>query len=414
MPEILAKTDRTAPLRMSDRMSYEAAAVHTILDEGYVCHVGLVVDDEPRVLPMLHVRIDQTLYLHTSSGGRLALAARAGGGEVAACVAVTLLDGFVLARSQFHHSANYRCVIAHGAARVVTDAAERSRVLTALVDKVAAGRSSTSRPPTGRELSASTVFAIPLNEAAARVRSGGVNDDPEDLAGPHWAGVLPLLTTWGRPEPAPGVTAPVPEYLRPAGSPWARPVPMRGALVSLEPLDLADADGLFEALCDSEVWRHQPRSQPKDPEEMAAIIEGILDVCHQGTRASWTQRDAGTGRIVGTTSYWMVDPAEQSVHIGASWLGRRSWRTGINTESKLLLLTRAFETLGAERVELWTDVRNERSQHAIERLGALREGVLRSHRRRADGTRRDTVAYSMLAEEWPDARDRLTARLARG
>ena len=136
---------------------------------------------------------------------------------------MTLLDGLVLARSQFHHSANYRCVIAHGAARVVTDDAERSRVLTALVDKVATGRSSTSRAPTGRELSASTVFAIPLSEAAARIRTGGASDDPEDLTGPYWAGVLPLLTTRGRPEPAPGVTTPVPEYLRPAGSPWARP-----------------------------------------------------------------------------------------------------------------------------------------------------------------------------------------------
>ena len=189
---------------------------------------------------------------------------------------------------------------------------------------------------------------------------------------------------------------------------------MRGRLVTLEPLDLADVDGLAEALADPEVWRHMVQPEPRNRAELVAVVERALDAVHAGTRACWTQREASTGRIVGTTSYWAVDPDQRAVHIGGSMLGRPYWRTGINTESKLLLLTRAFEELDAVRVEFWTDVTNERSQRAVERLGAVREGVLRSHRPRPDGSWRETVTYSMIASEWPAARDRLTARLARG
>jgi len=200
-------TARTTPHRLADRVSYEREAAYAVLDEAYVCHLAF---EGPRVLPTLHVRIDDTLYVHgsTGSGPLLALAP---GGPV--CVAVTLLDGLVLARSQFHHSANYRSVIVHGTATPVTDDAVRRTVFDALVDKVAPGRSRDTRPPTPKELAATGVLAIPLIEVSVKTRGHGVADDPADLGLPYWAGVVPLRLTRGRPEPDAGVRVPVPDYL---------------------------------------------------------------------------------------------------------------------------------------------------------------------------------------------------------
>ena len=121
-----------------------------------------------------------------------------------------------------------------------------------------------------------------------------------------------------------------------------------------------------------------------------------------------------TGEFAGSSSYYEVDPALRTIAIGHTWLGKRWWRTGHNTESKLLMLTHAFDTLGAARVVWHTDIYNERSQAAIARLGATREGELRKHRIRRDGSWRTTVQYSMTDDDWPEARDRLTARLHAG
>jgi nitroimidazol reductase NimA-like FMN-containing flavoprotein (pyridoxamine 5'-phosphate oxidase superfamily) len=207
-----APSPRTAALRHSERFSYDADLVHSVLDEAYFCHLTFVVDGEPRVLPTLHVRIGEVLYLHGSTGSRPLLAARSPDG-LRVCVAVTLLDGLVLARSQFHHSANYRSVVAHGIATTVTDPEVRQAVFTALVEKVAAGRAADSRPPSRREATQTAVLALPLTEVSAKTRTGGVSDDPEDLELPHWAGVVPLRLTAGPFEPDAGVTGPVPPYL---------------------------------------------------------------------------------------------------------------------------------------------------------------------------------------------------------
>ncbi|MFI5834526.1 bifunctional pyridoxamine 5'-phosphate oxidase family protein/GNAT family N-acetyltransferase [Micromonospora sp. NPDC051300] len=403
-------TGRTTATRTRDRMRYDRATAHALLDEAFHCALAFVVDGEPRVLPTLHVRVDDTLYLHGSTGSRPLLAARGDAG-LPVCVAVTHLDGLVYARSQFHHSANYRSVVAHGTARLVDDADEKARVLTALVDKVAAGRSAESRPPNRRELAETAVLALPLREVSVRTRTGGVNDEPADEDLPHWAGVLPLRLTPGRPEPADGVTAPVPAYLRPARSPWLEPVVLRGAHVVLEPLDLAHAEDLHAALDDEEVWRHVGSPRPTDVAGTAALIRAALDAGSRGVRTPWVQRCAVTGAVVGTTSYHQPDADLRTVEIGYTQLGRPWWRTGINTEAKLLLLTRAFEELDAVRVTWQTSTLNERSQRAIERLGAVREGTLRSNRRRADGTWRQSALYSMLAEEWPNAQVRLRERL---
>jgi RimJ/RimL family protein N-acetyltransferase len=121
------------------------------------------------------------------------------------------------------------------------------------------------------------------------------------------------------------------------------------------------------------------------------------------------QKDAATGEVLGMTSYYAADPVNRSIAIGYTMLGRRSWRTAINTEAKLLLMAHAFGELGAVRVEWHTDIRNERSQRAIARLGAVQEGVLRAHKRRPDGSWRDTVLFAMTADDWPAARERLSA-----
>ncbi|MGC4805468.1 bifunctional pyridoxamine 5'-phosphate oxidase family protein/GNAT family N-acetyltransferase [Micromonospora sp. DT233] len=402
-------TPRTTATRTRDRMSYDRAGAHAVLDEAYHCALGFVVDGEPRVLPTLHVRLGDTLYLHGSTGSRPLLAARGDGLPV--CVAVTLLDGLVYARSQFHHSANYRSVVAHGTAHLVTDPAEKSAAMTALVEKTAAGRSADSRPPSRRELAETAVLALPLREVSVRSRTGGVRDDPADGDLPHWAGVVPLTPTAGPPEPDAGVRVPLPAYLRPARPPWLEPVTLRGDHVVLEPLDLAHADDLHAATDDPQVWQHLGYPRPADPTGTAELIRAALAAHHRGERVPWVQRCAATGAVVGTTSFYEVDPAARAVAIGYTWLGRPWWRTGINTEAKLLLLTHAFEELGAVRVYWQTDLRNERSQRAIERLGATREGVLRKHRLRPDGSWRDTVQYSITSDEWPPARAGLRQRL---
>jgi RimJ/RimL family protein N-acetyltransferase/nitroimidazol reductase NimA-like FMN-containing flavoprotein (pyridoxamine 5'-phosphate oxidase superfamily) len=400
-------TERTTPHRLTDRVSYDRAAAYAILDEAYVCHLAL---DGPRVLPTLHVRIDDTLYVHGSTGSGPLLALQNGG---PVCVAVTLIDGLVLARSQFHHSANYRSVVVHGVATAVSDALVRDRVLNALVDKVAPGRSTDTRPPTAKELAGTGVLAIPLVEVSVKSRGHGVVDDIDDLALPYWAGVVPLRLVAGPPMPDNGVTVPVPPYLAPERSPWLEPVVLEGKYIRLEPLDRCHAAELFAALDDEEVHRYIPVPRPRTVEDMAEAIRVKLDEAAAGRRVAWVLKTPG-GEVVGTTSYCPIDEYSRTVHIGSTQVGRAWWRTGLNSEAKLLLMTRAFEDLGAVRVEWQVDHLNVRSQRAVERLGATREGVLRKHRRRADGTYRDSVFFGMTDEEWPASKKALVDRIARG
>jgi len=189
---------------------------------------------------------------------------------------------------------------------------------------------------------------------------------------------------------------------------------MRGRHVALEPLSPGHADGLLTALGDDEPWRFLPTTRPRSREEIAELIAVAARQQWKGERVSWAQCDPRTGEVMGMTSYHDIDPEQRAVGIGHTILGRRWWRTGVNTEAKLLLLERAFEVLGAERVFWYTDIRNERSQRAIARLGATRDGIIRRHRLRPDGTWRDTVLFAMTVEEWPAAAERLRTRLAAG
>jgi uncharacterized protein len=210
-----APTPRTVPTRYRERARYDRATVHAILDEALTCHVGFAGADGPVVLPTIHARLDETLYLHGSTGSHPMLAAARGPGGLPVCVTATLIDGLVMARSWMHHSLEFRSVVAVGNARLVTDDDEKRRALTAVVDHIAAGRADDSRPPNARELAATAVLALDLVEVSAKVRTGGPVDDDEDLALPHWAGVLPLALQPGAPIPADGLdpAIPLPAYL---------------------------------------------------------------------------------------------------------------------------------------------------------------------------------------------------------
>lgn len=194
-------SDRTVPTRSKERASWDQELVHSILDEGYVCHLGFLRDGAPVVLPTLYARVGERLYLHGSTGSRpLRGAGRDAGLPV--CLTVTLVDGIVLARSAFHHSINYRSVVAHGTAHEVTDPAERALALDALVDHIVPGRADDSRRANARELAATAVIRLDLAEVSAKVRSGGPSDDEEDLALPFWSGVLPVTHGHGAPVPS--------------------------------------------------------------------------------------------------------------------------------------------------------------------------------------------------------------------
>lgn len=214
-PATYPPTERTVPTRSRERAAYDRDLVHAILDEGYVCHLGFVRDGAPVVLPTLYARRGERLYVHGSTGSRPLRGARAG---LPVCLTVTHVDGLVLARSAFHHSVNYRSVVVHGTAYEVTDPEERALALDAIVDQAIPGRAADTRPADAKELAATAVVRLDLEEVSAKLRTGGPNDEPEDLALPHWSGVVPVTPVYGTPLPAddlPGST-PLPAYLPPA------------------------------------------------------------------------------------------------------------------------------------------------------------------------------------------------------
>lgn len=194
---------------------------------------------------------------------------------------------------------------------------------------------------------------------------------------------------------------------------WLAPT-MTGRLVRIEALSQDHAPALLAAVGEpdtaDEVFRWLTYPPPRTVSDAQALIEAALEHRAGRQRLPFAQLDAATGEFIGSTSYYEIDPVQRSLAIGHTWLGRPWWRTGHNTDSKLLMLARAFDALGAVRVVWHADSRNERSCAAILRLGATQEATLRKHKRRRDGTWRDTALFSMLDEEWPAARAALTAR----
>jgi len=205
----LPVTDRTRLRRKPQRGSHDRAVVDAILDEALICHVGFVTERGPFVIPTLHARIGDQLYIHGAVANH-ALRSLSAGIEV--CVTVTLVDALVLARTAFHHSMNYRSVMLFGRAVEATDPTTKLAALAALVDRVGPGRSAACRPPNAKELNATSVLSILIEEASAKVRSGPpLPDEGEDAQLPFWAGVIPLVTTRGTPLAAPDCTVSVPD-----------------------------------------------------------------------------------------------------------------------------------------------------------------------------------------------------------
>jgi uncharacterized protein len=213
MSEPFTPTPRTRVQRLPDRGKYDRETVHAILDQGFLCHVGFIVEGQPFVIPTNYARVDEILYLHGSSASRM-LKTLSGGVNV--CVTVTHVDGLVLARSAFHHSVNYRSVVALGVAHLIEDAEEKMLALEAFTNHVMPGRWNDIRTPTEVELKATSVLALPLDEVSAKVRVGPPKDDAKDYPLPIWAGVLPLRVVPGEPIDDPKLTAglKIPENIR--------------------------------------------------------------------------------------------------------------------------------------------------------------------------------------------------------
>ena len=211
-------TARTRVVREADRAVYDREAAYRILDEGFLCHVGFVADGQPFVIPTSYGRKGDSLYIHGSAASRMVRQMKDG---VAVCVTVTLLDGLVLARSVFNHSMNYRSVVILGKGILVEDAAEKLAVLRALSEHILPGRWDDARQPNERELKATSVLRVPIEEFSAKVRTGPPIDDEEDYSFPTWAGVVPLEMKAGAPihdprlDPAREVPAYAQNYSRP-------------------------------------------------------------------------------------------------------------------------------------------------------------------------------------------------------
>jgi nitroimidazol reductase NimA-like FMN-containing flavoprotein (pyridoxamine 5'-phosphate oxidase superfamily) len=212
MARQLERTERTTHRRLPERGSHDVAEAYAILDEALYCHVGFVVDGKPVVIPTIHARDGDRLVLHGSVASRM-LRALKGGAD--ACVAVTLLDGLVMARSAFHHSMNYRSVIVFGTARLVEDEAAKLAAMAAITEHIAQGRWDDARQPNRQEAMETMIIEIPLNEASVKTRTGPPGDDDEDMGLDVWAGVIPVVTAFGEPAAAPDLDPSVelPPYL---------------------------------------------------------------------------------------------------------------------------------------------------------------------------------------------------------
>jgi uncharacterized protein len=217
MSQPYTPTPRTRVVREAERGVYDREAAYRILDEGFLCHVGFVVDGQPFVIPTSYGRVRSNLYIHGSAASRMLRQMKDG---VAVCVTVTLLDGLVLARSVFNHSMNYRSVVILGKATLVDDPKEKIKALFALSEHILPGRWDDSRQPNERELKATSVLRLPIEEFSAKVRVGPPIDDEEDYGFPTWAGVVPLEMVAGTPiddarlDAARGVPAYISPYTR--------------------------------------------------------------------------------------------------------------------------------------------------------------------------------------------------------
>jgi len=207
------KTERNQVRRVAKRGQYDRETIYKILDEGYLCHVGFSVGEQPFVIPTLYARVDDSIIIHGSSISRMLKNVEEG---VRVCVTVTLVDGLVLARSAFHHSMNYRSVCAFGTGKLIEDDDEKIAALVAVSDNLLKERWEDSRAPNEKELNVTSVLKIEIEEASAKTREGDPIDDAKDYELPIWAGVLPIETQFGEPVADSKLDSEIelPEYLK--------------------------------------------------------------------------------------------------------------------------------------------------------------------------------------------------------
>ena len=212
MSEALQPTGRVKVVREPHRGAYDRETIYSILDEAFVCHIGFAVEGQPYVIPTLFARVGDAVYFHGSAASRM-LRNLAGG--IPACLTATITDGFVLARSVFNHSMNYRSVVALGTATLVDEPAEKVRALHAFTEKILPGRWNDARQPNEQEIKGTSILRLPLTEASAKMRVGPPQDDEEDYALPVWAGVIPLRLAAGAPirDARCEASMPLPSYL---------------------------------------------------------------------------------------------------------------------------------------------------------------------------------------------------------
>lgn len=197
MADTFQPSDRTRILREPIRAVYDKEIIYKILDEAFVCHVGFAIDGQPYVIPTMYARIGDAILFHGSAASRML---RNLSGGLPVCVTITLADGFVLARSVFNHSMNYRSVVALGTATLIAEPEQKLAALRAFTEKIVPGRWNEARRPNDKELKATSILSLPLTEVSAKVRTGGVEDDPEDYALNVWAGIVPFRMAVGAPE----------------------------------------------------------------------------------------------------------------------------------------------------------------------------------------------------------------------
>lgn len=228
-------------------------------------------------------------------------------------------------------------------------------------------------------------------------------------------GVLEIRELHGKATPSPNLPGSMdrPIYLKRKQAMNIKPITLSGQIVRLEPLTLAHTPDLAEAGKDKSIWKYMRYDVIDSEPKMREFVEDLLEFQARGTDLPFAVIDQATGKAIGMTRYMDIQPWNRALEIGGTWYGVRYQHTGVNTECKFLLLRYAFEVLDCLRVQIKTDLRNERSQKAIERIGAVREGVLRDHMILPDGTVRSSVYYSILAREWPDVRQRLSEMMNR-
>lgn len=390
-------TARTTVRRLPKRAVYDVAAVHAILDEALVCHVSFAHEGGPVTLPMAYGRKGGTLYLHGSAGSRMLGALRGG---APACVAVTLLDGLVLARSAFHHSMNYRSVVLFGRARELRDAAEKTAALCALTEHLTPGRWHDVRRPSKSELARTTVLAFPIEECSAKVRVGPPMDEEEDYARPTWAGVVPLRLETGPPldDPRllPGVA--LPGYLDASRRPETRVIPRRIDTPRLVLRPCAAEDALpFFALVDSN-RRELAESLPKTVKALrSAELAGpyVADALRRWSRGEAFAYGAflrDSAQPAGQVQVKSVDWEVRSAELGY-FLDARRQGAGLGREM-VEAVVRALDEAGFRRQFVRVLPHNAASLGLARALGFSEEGRHRAEFLTGDGSLADVVYLS--------------------